>query len=170
MEQEIWKSLKDIVECGDTYSVSNLGRVRNDTTYLVRKQSVDKDGYLSIGLYNKGKGKTYKVHRLVAISFIHNPENKPQVNHINGNKQDNKSNNLEWATSSENVRHSIDIGLKKHYKGEKHNRSSLTNEDVKCIKKLLIDEYSLTDIASRYNVNRQTIGNIRNGKHGATLN
>lgn len=66
-----------------------------------------------VGLYKKGQVKIYSVHRLVALAFIPNPENKPEVNHINGIKTDNKISNLEWCTRRENNRHSWDMGLHK---------------------------------------------------------
>lgn len=88
------------------YAVSSKGYVKNIKTGRILKGSKDKDGYLYISLYNSGKKKKYLIHRLVAEAFIDNPENKPQVNHINEIKSDNKYDNLEWVTSQENVDHS----------------------------------------------------------------
>ena len=69
----------------------------------------DRDGYLYSQLRKDGKGVNKLIHRLVAETFIENPENKPCVNHIDGNKHNNNINNLEWCTYSENERHSIDV-------------------------------------------------------------
>ncbi|MGL5456756.1 MAG: HNH endonuclease [Citrobacter telavivensis] len=65
----------------------------------------DKDGYLGLGLVIDGKRKQYKVHRLVAIQFLPNPEDKPQVNHKDGNPANNHKDNLEWTTARENINH-----------------------------------------------------------------
>lgn len=76
------------------------------------KQTYDRYGYLAITVSHQSQRKTYKVHRLVACTFIPNPENKPTVNHINGNKDDNRVENLEWATQYEQTAHAIKHGLR----------------------------------------------------------
>lgn len=124
---EVWKVISST---DGRYSVSNMGRIkrgcrietytRSDTltqcTRRVAECILDlkpgKDGYLDTSLYTDGGIKYYAVHRLVAEAFIPNPENKPTVNHIDGNKANNCVTNLEWATYSEQARHAIDTGLK----------------------------------------------------------
>lgn len=83
------------------YSVSDTGLVRNDESGLILKAGQGKVGYMVVALNCKSKA----VHRLVAQAFIPNPGNKPDVNHINGNKTDNRVENLEWASRSENCLH-----------------------------------------------------------------
>lgn len=89
------------------YQVSNMGRVKS----LKKKQPVilqgsyDKDGYLQVGLSNNSKSKTIRVHRLVATTFLDNPENKPEINHKNEIRDDNRLTNLEWTTRKENIAH-----------------------------------------------------------------
>lgn len=97
----------------DLYEISKSGIIRNITNKKTRKSKKDKKGYLRIGLMQKGRLITAKVHRLVAINFLENPQNKAQVNHINGIKDDNRLENLEWSTQSENMNHAIKTGLKK---------------------------------------------------------
>ena len=92
------------------YSISDSGEVRKDTTGYILSQSSQQD-YKFVTLLIDGKQKRMRVHRLVAETFIDNPENKPYVNHINGKKDDNNVENLEWVTPSENTQHAVQTGL-----------------------------------------------------------
>lgn len=120
---EIWKDIQDY----PNYQISNYGRVKSkeritnvgikNVKQVKREEKILKPlkitkGYLGIRLYNKTNIKTFKIHRLVAIYFISNPNNYEQVNHIDGNKLNNKVDNLEWCTCSENMKHSYKIGLR----------------------------------------------------------
>lgn len=95
---EIWK---DIPGYEGKYSVSNLGRVWSHLTHRFLKPNTNYSGYHHCCLTNENGKQWYGVHRLVALAFIPNPDNKPTVNHINENKDDNRVENLEWATFHE---------------------------------------------------------------------
>lgn len=92
------------------YSVSTEGVVRKDTTNYILSQSSQQD-YKFVTLLIAGKQKRMRVHRMVAETFLDNPEKKPYVNHINGNRGDNNVENLEWVTPSENTQHAVETGL-----------------------------------------------------------
>ena len=108
--KEIWKDV-NLPGFEGVYQVSSMGRVKRDGR--IRKLSDNGRGYYSLSLYNHCKHHTISVHRLVAVAFIPNPQNKRTVNHKNGNKKDNRVENLEWATYGENHKHAYATGLKK---------------------------------------------------------
>ena len=120
-QEIIWKPISNYSEY---YEVSSDGRVRSFDRIIFDKNGIrlrlnkSKEISLRIGLYkmvglNKNRVQIQvSIHRLVALHFIPNPENKPQVNHIDGNKMNNNLNNLEWVTAKENLQHAFDSGLK----------------------------------------------------------
>ena len=93
------------------YSLSNDGVITNLTTGHIKSAWLCKNGYYYVDLQNKGYKRKFPLHRLVAQHFIPNPDNKPTVNHIDGDKSNNSVSNLEWLTYSENTKHAYDTGL-----------------------------------------------------------
>lgn len=157
------EELKDIVGYEGMYQVSNLGRVKSLKfgKNLILKSGFSAKGYLLLKLSKNNTSKTFRVHRLVAAAFIKNPHKKSDINHINGIKDDNRVENLEWNTRSENIQHAFSIGLSKAKKGEKHNMSKLTTQQVLAIRK---DNRIQREIAKDYNVSRVQISHIKRKK------
>lgn len=152
---------KDIVGYEGLYRVHDSGEVESLRSNKFLKASRSTFGYLYVNLSFKGNVKHCYVHRLVAEAFIPNPSNKPQVNHIDGDKLNNHASNLEWVTYSENNRHAYSTGLKGT--GEKNKLSILTNAQV-----LLARENpgGLTDaqLAKLFNVTQGTICSAVTGR------
>ena len=163
--EEVWK---DIPEYEGLYQVSNLGNVKslnrgvlqNGSIRLLKgvilKKNKHRKGYQYIYLCKNGKTKFWLVHRLVAFVFIENTNKKPCVNHIDGNKINNKIENLEWCTHKENTQHALNLKLidvSKKYSIKESERKKIYNIYIEG----LLDQYQLAEI---YNVHQSTINRI----------
>jgi len=161
MEEEIiiWKKVIGY----EKYEVSNFGIIRNSITKTEKAMTNHNSGYLSTGFCNKYKKETILVHRLVAIHFIPNPDNKRCVNHKDGNKKNNCIENLEWCTHKENNDHAFRNGLKNPAKGDRNASTKLTKEQVLQIREI---GYSMTqrDISKLFNISNSVVYNIRANK------
>lgn len=155
--KEVWK---DVIGYEGKYKVSNLGNIKSLIKNIPRKPFVKANGYLSLNML----GKKMYVHRAVALAFIPNPQNKPEVNHIDSDKQNNIVENLEWNTSSENHKHAA--SQKGYPKGENYPNSKLTNVQAAEIRERYIkQQYDTYDkLAEEYGVSRTTIIHILQGK------
>ena len=124
------------------------------------KGEICKNGYKRVHVSKNGKSKRLLVHRIVATAFIPNPDNLPEVNHKDGNKQNNNVSNLEWVTASENQKHAYKTGLKSA-KGIKNGARKLTETDVKEIRNHYVKgkhgEYNTNGLAVKYGVSPRTI-------------
>lgn len=163
--KETWK---DIEGFEGLYQVSDLGRVRSlGIRGRIRSLSLTKDGYPKVRLIHKGKDKTARVHRLVAEAFIPNPEGKDTVNHIDGNKENNRVSNLEWVDRSEQMYHAYRLGLKPSMGGTNNTQAKLTAEQVKEIRRDYVrqsQEFGTVALAKKYGVTNRVIGLVVNGK------
>jgi hypothetical protein len=122
-----WKDVEGYEEC---YQVSDSGEVKRIKTENSLLQHESNRKYLRVTLSKNGKYRKFSVHRLVAIAFIENPNNLPQVNHKDGDVLNNSASNLEWCTQSENQKHAFRTGLQLPVKGESHGNCKLTDEEV----------------------------------------
>jgi hypothetical protein len=168
---KIWK---DVEGYEGIYQVSNLGDVRSlprteNSNVGKRKRSGktlslrNNKGYKTVMLCKDRKQTSAYVHRLVAKAFLSNPENKPDVNHLDGNKSNNKLENLEWCTESENLNHAYITKLHIPKSGESHGRAVLTEKDVKEIRERYIRRSRTNGtgaLAKEYGVTQATIYDV----------
>jgi len=155
---EIWKDIKDYE---GLYQISTFGRVRsldrivrngrNKLPGVILKTRVNTSGYYSVDVSMDNKKKNFRVHRLMAMAFIENPDNLPEVNHKNSDKADNSLSNLEWVTKERNMEHFFTEGnfesRNKKLRNENNPNAKLTQKDVDLIKKL----------RSEYKIKRETL-------------
>lgn len=165
---EIWKDIKGYE---GKYQVSNYGNVKslprtrkakfNSVSYkqeIILKPKTANNGYLLVNLYIESKRVMFSIHRLVALTFIDNPNNYPVINHKNGIKTDNRVENLEWCTQSHNRIHALENNLAKVAKGETHCQARLTNEQVLEIRN---DNRKQWQIAKQYGISQTMVSHIK---------
>lgn len=153
--EEVWK---DIEGYEGLYQVSSWGRVRSVFRYYkILRGLKTTNGYLRVALCKNGKTKFHSVHRVVAQAFIPNPQNKPQVNHIDENKDNNHVENLEWCTAKENTNH-----------GTHNLRVSKTkSKPIICIE-TGIEYYGTCECARQMGLHQSVITHVLKGKRKTT--
>ena len=151
------------------YSITRAGDVISYKYYNTDKPRIlqhmmGTNGYHMVNLLIDSKEKTYHVHRLVAETFVPNPDLKSEVNHIDGNKDNNTDQNLEWVTSKENIDHAYKMGLAKGRPGTRHHNASITEEDAaKICEMLQSGKYCIRSVADIMGTTYTVVKKIKNG-------
>ena len=164
--EELWK---DVVGYEGLYIVSNIGNIMslgngnsNSSTRKLLKQQTRVQTYLGVSFNKDGKRNVFQSHRIVALSFIPNPNNYSEINHINGIKFDNRVENLEWCSHSQNIQHAYDTKLLIPSRGDLQKLSKLTNENVVQIRELSNKGVSKNELADKFHVAKCTICRVVN--------
>lgn len=161
---------KEIPGYDGRYRVSDTGQIASNALgkWAIIRQSADGVGYRKVTLKLRRKATTRRVHRFVAEAFLPNPEKHPTVNHKNGDKADNRVDNLEWATQKTNNDHALAKGLNVKARGERIGTAKLTASKVLEIRRKLAEGQPQRALAAEYGVYHATIGWIatrRSWKH-----
>lgn len=162
MKRQISEFLPDVK---DLYYIYDDGRVYSSYRGGRFLRGIDRVGYSKVALYKKDRNRIdIGIHRLVALAFIENPENKPMVNHKDGNKKNNTVDNLEWCNSSENQLHAIEHNLRKGWSGENNFSAKITTKDVKEIWKLHFRRVPVSKIANKIKCSDKIVRNVLSGR------
>ena len=159
------EEFRDVPGFEDYFKISNLGNLFSKRSNRILRQNKTANGYMTVGTKiggRQGYSVCLRVHRLVAQAFIENPENKPYVNHIDGVKDNNNKNNLEWVTAKENTAHAVTSRLISVPTGSKNKSCKLTKEDVEYV--IMHTDKSNLTLAKELNVSKNTIRSIRIGE------
>lgn len=143
----------------DNYAISNLGNIKNIKKGNILTPYLNTNGYLTYTFCQNGVKKTFRLHRLVALYFIDNPNNLPYVNHKDGDKTNNKVENLEWCTAKENDAHARNSGLKNQEK-------PIIAKNIETNETLTFK--SVTEAGAFLGINKGTISKVLNGKRKQT--
>lgn len=164
--QEIWLEIKE----WQGYFISNTGKVKRHDKFVSLCPNKNRRNYVYVYHHSQTmRPRAFSVHRLVAKYFIPNPHNKPCVNHLDNDTQNNSVSNLEWCTHKENTRHMLKQGRNIQFRGEQCPQSKLTEQIVKEIKQLK-GIMSYTKIAEKYNTNYSNVAHIMRGSRWAHVN
>lgn len=166
--QERWTNLIYGGKKYDQFLISSTGRMKNVNTGTIYAQSISTSGYCTVNvtLGSRKSKKMFKIHKAVAESFVKNPEGKPVVNHIDGNKRNNNIENLEWVTYSENTLHAYKTGLMKHPSGEDNPMAALSQEQADWIRKHYIPydrEFGSRALGRKFGISHMNVLNIVKG-------
>lgn len=170
-KEEIWK---DIINYEKLYQISNKGKIKSiigkfSTTTRNRKSirkvknlklNINSNGYYVVSLTKDKIRKRFKVSRLVAIHFVENVDNKPEVNHKDGNKLNNNDWNLEWSTRSENIKHAYDNNLINIKEKSKLCRKLTNKQELEIRNKFIPNKYTISMLAREYKVSNSLINKI----------
>ena len=170
-KMENWKEIKGyegLYECsthGRVRTVARIVKCKNGTLKSLSQRILtphfNSNGYLWVFLHKEGVRRFWLIHRLIALTFVANPDNKPFVNHKSGVKTDNVPHLLEWSTRKENVAHAFKTGLMSHA-GEKNSQSKLTAQDVLEIRRLFATGVTRRDLATRFQISYSRIRDVIN--------
>lgn len=159
--ENVYRYLKEYPQ----YGVTSCGKVFSKTPNRYISCKGDKNGYIRVALSHPitKKLKTFKIHRLVGLLYLPNPENKPEINHKNGNKQDNRAENLEWVTTQENITHAVENKLRSTKFGTLSSKAFLDKSHLEYIYNKKLEMRSIRAIAKSLGSKESIVSSVLRG-------